>query len=345
MLAGQVAGEKLLFIAGSDHHDRMIVDREKIGNVGSTDLYRLLDKRARYDRLHVTRHFFRQSRRPKLLAYRCLVNLVTDPDQNPKVLANLCKLLRGYTGPVINRPEAVLQSTRDQVAKRLDGIPGLVVPKTIRLRIDKPASAAQAVERAGLQFPLILRRAGTHTGQIVGLLEDMDSLRAACGADDDGDHIATEFIDFRSGDGLYRKYRSFFIGRHVILRHMLVSDRWNVHAKDRGRVLTEWPHSLEEERQLFETPQGAFPAPVLQCQQAIRERMPLHFFGLDYGIIPDGRLVLFEANATMNFFPFFADPELEHVKRCYRPAQEAFWEMVGLPVANPMLPAASTVAA
>ena len=343
MTAGTAARDKLLFIAGSDHHDRMVVAGERMGNVGSTDLYRLLARRARYDRLHVTRHFFRQSRRPELLDYHCLVNLVTDPDQNPKVLQNLCKLLRGYAGPVINRPEAVLQSTRDQAARLLAGTPGLVAPKTIRLRVSKPDSAVQAIERAGLQFPVILRQAGTHTGRIVGLFEDMAALRAGCGGE--GEHIATEFVDFRSGDGLYRKYRSFFIGRHVILRHMLVSDNWNVHAKDRSRAMSEWPQMLDEEKQLFETPQGAFPAPVLDCQQAIRERMPLDFFGMDYGILPDGRVVLFEANATMNFFPFFADPRLDYVKRCYRPAQEAFWEMLGLPVANPMQPAAKTEAA
>jgi hypothetical protein len=330
MTAGPAASARLLFLAGSDQHDRAILGTETIGNVGSTDLYRLLAKRARYDRLHVTRHFFRQGRRPKLHHYLCLVNLVTDPDQNPKVLENLRKFLRNYPGRVINRPEAVLQSSRDQVAKRLTGTPGLVVPKTLRLRIDRPDIAAQAVDRAGLQFPVILRRAGTHTGKIVGVFDDPAALRAACGGD--GDHIVTEFIDFRSNDGKYRKYRSFFIGRHIILRHMLVSDQWNVHAKERQRFLTEWPELLEEERQLLDTPQGSFSTEVLDCQQAIRERMPLDFFGMDYGIGPDGRVILFEANATMNFFPFIADPRLDYVKRCYRPAQEAFWEMLGLPV-------------
>jgi hypothetical protein len=342
MTAGQASGAKLLLIGGSDLHDQMIVGRERIPNVGSTDLYRLLAKRMRYDRLHVTRHFFRQARRPKLERYHCLVNLVTDPDQNPKVLENLRKLLRGFGGRVINRPEAVLQSGRDQIAARLAGTPGLIVPKAVRLRTSTPAIAAQAVERAGLQFPVILRRAGTHTGRIVGLFDDMDGLRAALGGE--GDHIATEFIDFRSRDGFYRKYRSFFIGRHIVLRHMLVSDNWNVHAKDRARFLTEWPELLPEEEQLFETPQGNFPDQVFQCQQAIRERMPLDFFGLDYGIVPDGRMVLFEANATMNFFPFLSDPRLAHVKRAYRPAQEAFWELLGLPIGHRMLPAGEMAA-
>jgi hypothetical protein len=329
MTAGSAAKARLLFIFGSDHHDRMVVTDERVRNVGSTDLYHLLARRVPFERVHVTRHFFRQQGRPKLRNYDCVVNLVTDPDQNPKVLENIRKLMRGYGGRLINRPEAVLQSSRDQVAKKLTGTPGLIVPKTLRLRIDKPDIAMGAVERAEFQFPVILRRAGTHTGQIVGVFDDLASLRAACGGQ--GDHIVTEFFDFASSDGLYRKYRSFFIGRHIVLRHMLVSDQWNVHAKERQRFLTEWPELLDEERALFETAQGSFPEAVLQCQRAIRERMPLDFFGMDYGIVPDGRVVLFEANATMNFFPFFGDPRLVHVKRCYRPAQQAFMEMLGLP--------------
>ncbi len=335
MATSPAAGASLLFLAGSDQHEQTILGTEGFRNYGSTDLYKLLAKRVRYERLHVTKQFFRNVRRPRLQRYHCLLNLVTDPDQNPKVLENIRKLLRGYPGRVINRPEAVLQSGRDQVAKKLSGIEGLIVPKTLRLRINKPDIAAQAVERAGLQFPVILRRAGTHTGRILGVFQDLASFKAACAdapGGDGGDHIAIEFIDFRSDDGLYRKYRSFFIGRHIILRHMLVSDQWNVHAKERQRFLTEWPEVLEEERHLFEMPQGSFPEAVLQCQRAIRERMPLDFFGMDYGIVPDGRVVLFEANATMNFFPFFGDPRVAHVKRCYRPAQEAFWEMLGLSV-------------
>ena len=329
MTPGSAGKAKLLFIGGSDHHDRLVVTDERVRHVGSTDLYHLITRFVPFERLHVTRHFFRQQGRPKLRNYDCVVNLVTDPDQNPKVLENIRKLLRGYAGRVINRPEAVLQSGRDQVAKRLTGTPGLIVPQTLRLRVDKPDIAARAVERAALQFPVILRRAGTHTGQIVGVFNDLGSLRAALGGE--GDHIVTEFVDFRSSDGLYRKYRSFFIGRHIVLRHMLVSDQWNVHAKERQRFLTEWPELLDEERALFETAQGSFPEAVLQCQQAIRERMPLDFFGMDYGIVPDGRLVLFEANPTMNFFPFVGDPRVAHVKRCYQPAQEAFLEMLGMP--------------
>ena len=74
-----------------------------------------------------------------------------------------------------------------------------------------------------------------------------------------------------------------------------------------------------------------------QALRVVRERMALDFFGMDFGIASDGRVVLFEANATMNFFPFLTEPQFAYVQRCLVPAQHAFREMLGLP---PALPAA-----
>jgi hypothetical protein len=251
-------------------------------------------------------------------------------------LDSLRKLLRDLPGKVINRPEAVLKSTRDQVARQLSGIPGLCVPRAIRLRTIKPVIAVQTIEKAGLQFPVILRQAGTHTGKIVGLFGCLDEMEGALAGG--SDHITTEFVDFKSGDGFYRKYRVFFIGKHIIFRHMLASDEWNVHARDRRRFMAERPELVEEEERMFASPAGPFAPEVREVLKAVRERIALDFFGMDFGIAADGRVVLFEANAAMNFFPFLADPQFAYVQQCIVPAQHAFRELLGL---APALGAAS----
>ena len=303
-MAGGQGGASLLFIVGSDRPERLTIRGSKFQLAGSTDIYKLLGRGEPRDRLQMTPNYFRQPLRPELDGYSCLLNLITEPEQNTKVLENLRKLFRGLPGKVVNRPEAVLRSTRDQVARRLDGI-------------------------AGLQYPIILREAGTHTGKIVGCFDTADALKAAL--DGKGDRIATEFVDFRSEDGLYRKYRLFFFGRRTVLRHMLTSDGWNVHAKDRRRFMLARPELIDEERRLFEDPENPFPPAVAAVFEAVRERMDLDFFGMDFGFGRDGRIVLFEANATMNFFPFLPEPELAHVLRCGPPAEAAFRELLGLP--------------
>lgn len=319
----------LLYIVGTDQPDRLKVEGNRFSLRGTTDLYKLLPSNHPFHRLHITPNYFRQGRQAELSTYTHILNLITEAEENSRVLENMRKLVRGQRARVINHPDAVRRSTRDQVAKRLAGIPGLLAPRAVRLRGAKPAHAQKAIEQAGLTFPIIVRRVGTHTGKIVGLLDSASE--AAAALERDGEYIATEFVDFASADGLYRKYRFFFIGKHLIFRHMLASDSWNVHAKDRARIMAERPDLLEEEGALFGRTDGAFPADVHDTLHAIRDRMGLDYFGMDFGLMQDGRVLLFEANATMNFFPFLADPRFEYVKRCEAPARRALRELLGLP--------------
>ncbi|MEO8454817.1 MAG: hypothetical protein ABI454_06635 [Sphingomicrobium sp.] len=331
---------KLLLIIGSDREDRMKVSGGQLNIGASTDLHLLVGRDLPLHRTLMTRNFFRQQRAPDLFGYECILNLITEAEENGRVLDNLRKFIRGYPGKVVNRPEAVLQSTRDLVARKLAGIPGLVVPRVLRLR-DGKTDVAQMVDRAGLNFPVIVRRVGTHTGRIVGRFDDMDALRAA--KIGEGEHLATEFVDFRSADGLYRKHRVFFLGPRRVFRHMLVSDDWNVHASDRQRVMAEEPELIAAEERMFASVDGAFAEDVQQVLCAVRERMPLGFFGMDFGIASDGRVVLFEANATMNFFPLSPDPRFAYLARCVEPARRAFYELLGVPD-EPVAAAARTQA-
>ena len=318
----------LFIIGGGDDADRVTQTGTTITVTGTTDLTKLLLDRVPHHRLHVTRNYFRQGRQAELTGYSVLVNLITEPEGNAKVFENLKKLLRGVTGRLVNSPDAVLRTTRDLVAKRLAGTPGLIVAKTVRLQGGKPAVAARALDKAGAKPPLIVRRVGTHSGRILGLFDTRDEAVAAL--ERSGDHVATEFVDFQSADGLYRKYRVFFIGPHIVLRHMLVSDQWNVHAKDRTRFMAERPEVVAEERVLFETAGDPFPPYVMATFRAVRDRMGLDFFGMDFGIDAGGQVVLFEANATMSFFPFAQDSQFEYLRACFAPAQAAFRELLGL---------------
>lgn len=317
---------KLLILVGSDRDDRIDVSGGRLNISASSDLHLLIGRDAPVDRTLITRNFFRQQRAPDLFGYECVLNLITEAEENSRVLENARKLVRGFKGKVINRPEAVLQSTRDMVARKLAGIPGLIVPRVLRLRDGK--AAAQMVERAGLSFPLIVRRVGTHTGRIVGRFDDLDAMKTA--RIDGGEHLATEFVDFHNADGIYRKYRVFFFGGSRVFRHLLISDSWNVHAADRQRVMAERPELIAEEERMFASAEGALPESVHEVLSAVRQRMPLDFFGMDFGIAPDGRVVLFEANATMNFFPLSPDPRFAYLARCVDPARKAFHQLLGL---------------
>ncbi len=319
----------ILFIIGSgDESDRIAhAGGTKILVTGASDLHRLLLDSDPYELLHISRNFFRQTRETRLQHYRMLVNLITEPEQSSRTLENLRKLLRGVPGKIINRPEAVLRSTRDSVARILNQIPGLIVPKAARLSGNRPTVAAQKLGDAGVPLPVILRQAGTHGGAIFGRFSSVEetvaALKPGC------DHLATQFVDFSSADGLYRKYRVFLIGKHRILRHMLVSESWNVHADTRSEYMALRPQLISEERSLMES-DDPFPQRVEEVLQAVQERLPLDFFGMDFGLTKEGDVVLFEANATMSFFPFSSDPQFAYLLGCFEPARNAFRELLGL---------------
>ncbi len=318
----------LLVMIGGDRPDRVVREAGGIRISGASDLSKLLLPTDPYHRLHVTRNLLRGSRRPDLGQYSHLLNLITEAEQSSRSLETMHKLLRDARGKIINPPALVARTSRDQVARRLNGLPGLVVPEAIRLAAGKSGEqCARSIADSGAAPPLILRQAGTHGGKIVGSFGSIKSLLAS--RDAAADHIATRFVDFGSGDGLYRKYRTFFIGKQMILRHLLVSDSWNIHARDRARFMAECPKLVAEERALFEQAEP-FPPNVRDVLHDVRRRIGLDFFGMDFALARTGDVVLFEANATMNFFPFSPDPQFAYLKRAFLPARQAFRELLGL---------------
>ena len=158
------------------------------------------------------------------------------------------------------------------------------------------------VDKGAISFPVIIRTAGTHTGKVIGLFDNPGDC-ASIAAEAEDDVVLIEFFDVRRGDGLCPKIRFFFIGEEILVRHLFLGDGWNVHGSDYGRIVRGNPELEREEELLLRGGFPALPAQVRHALQAIRQRIDLDYFGLDGAIMEDGRLIVFEANATMNFYP------------------------------------------
>jgi glutathione synthase/RimK-type ligase-like ATP-grasp enzyme len=314
------------YLIGSDENQKLVLPhhQQRIDVIGATDIQELRPADAAdFDLLHISTSYFRQPVRYELDRYLCLLNCVTDSDSNPKTLANIRKLLKGYRGRVINRPEAVEQSSRDQVARALSGIENLVVPSTHRVARRNMGMLKRLEARGLLRVPAIVRAAGTHSGEIIGLCRDFAEVEAAVAAAP-GDSIVTEYVDYRSPDGIFRKFRVFAIGDRLIFRHVVFADQWSAHARDRVAFLERHPEMVAEWRHWCEAELSALGDAVVATLHRIRERLPLDYFGVDFGLLPDGRVLLFEANATMNFFPFPSAEEFPFSLRPLEPARAAF---------------------
>lgn len=237
-----------------------------------------------------------------------IFSALSDPDIVPSSLLTAIAVLAGTTTPVVNDPRQVIRTRRDIVSGALRALPGLLVPKTVRLAPGQKGSAV-AAEQA-MTYPLLLRSAGIHAIRDSELIK-VDSAAALDAALAAGaialPAYMTEFVDTRDAQGLYRKMRLIVCGSTVVLRHYLHSDQWLIKAASQP-FMHERPHLLELEREAAASPLSVLPARGPELLGAIKQRVGLDYFGIDCAPLPDGRLLIFEVNACMNMLPASRHP-------------------------------------
>ena len=85
---------------------------------------------------------------------------------------------------------------------------------------------------------------------------------------------------------------------------------------------------LEEEKRFLQDPQAALGAAAMQTLREIGERLDLDYAGIDFSLLPDGRVLVFEANSTMLVHPEKADGPYAHKNAYVRRILDAFEAML-----------------
>jgi tetratricopeptide (TPR) repeat protein len=201
--------------------------------------------------------------------------------------------------PVFNRPEVVALTSREKLPALLEGIEGLFVPKAWRISPDAPWP-----EESGEQLPVLVRPVDSHGGEGLQYVADRAELGRIAAQSSQPLHVS-RFCDFRSNDGWFRKYRVVFVDRQPFPYHLAISAHWLVHYATADMEDHAW--KLEEERRFLEHPQEAIGAAGLAAIAAIGARMDLDFAGIDFSVLRDGRILVFEANPVMFVHPVDAD--------------------------------------
>ncbi|KJC54396.1 hypothetical protein UB31_05710 [Bradyrhizobium sp. LTSP849] len=221
-----------------------------------------------------------------------VVNLVSDADQGAKVLPLAMAIARSLGKPVVNDPAKIQNTTRDATAAALAGIDGCRVPRTDRIAAGEGLPAG-----LDLAFPLLARRAGMHGGDVFEKFEDVAALAAFLAAQADHDRYVIDYIDYRSVDGFFRKYRFLFIGGEILPYHLAIGDDWKLHRDSTEMGRHVWMQ--DEEECFLRDPEQVFGAAHYEALRLIRDRIGLDYFGIDCGLDRDGKLVVFEVNASM----------------------------------------------
>ena len=237
----------------------------------------------------------------ELGGFDVLFNAISDPD----VFGQELDALSQTPEMLINQPVHCLRNTRDWLSDAFGDETDFVVPKT--RRIAARSRRSDVLAEVDLRFPLLMRPVGSQTGE--GLVK-FDAARDFKQTEYIlEESYLTEFHEFRSEDAWYRKYRCWWIGGRVVPNHLFVHAHWKVHsAASRLGTMAERPSLQEEEQAFLRDDSSDRRKQIDRMMHALAEANELDYFGVDFSFLPNGKIVVFEANATMrSHYPEFAD--------------------------------------
>jgi len=226
-----------------------------------------------------------------------VVNLISDADQADGMLPLAAEFAARFGKPVVNDPGLIQRTTRDSVAVLLQGIPGCRVAKVFRQKAGDELAAATLQAELPSSSTILVRPAGTHGGDDFEKIEGADALAAVLSQGADGDRYFIEYIDYRSADGYFRKYRFIFVDGQILPYHLAIADDWKVHHDSTDMADHAWMQ--REEEAFLGDPASVFNPGHYRMLREIQQRIGLDYFGIDCGLDRSGDLVVFEVNASM----------------------------------------------
>ena len=138
-------------------------------------------------------------------------NMICNADDGKDILPQALELVERLGRPTINHPRLIMNTDRETISRRLAGIPNCIIPRTIRVAGSALTEAALNKAFMNFQLPLLVRVAGTHGGDDFDKVEDWDEIADFVAKNPEATYYVIEFIDYRSEDGFFRKYRVIFV--------------------------------------------------------------------------------------------------------------------------------------
>ena len=217
-----------------------------------------------------------------------VVNCICDPTFHVRTLEALAETVEGSNTPVLNHPRIVLRTGRVDTASALTGQDGVRIPLTTEY--DREAGElGDHLERLGHTLPVIVRPIGAHGGKALFKIEGRQGIPASLAPL--RRFVVTDFVDYASPDGLFRKYRVVYVNGRLIRRHFITSDEWKIVIESR-RYMGEHLRHIAEEKAFIGGQGGGFEDTLMGLFRALS----LDFGAVDFAIDEDGTIIAFEIN-------------------------------------------------
>jgi hypothetical protein len=264
---------------------------------GNAAVERFLDDRTFLTTILVAESFDLEQPLP---THDVAINAVADAELCPGALQASRKILLRTTAPIINDPQVVGATSRADVAARLSSITNVITPRTadVPRHLLTGETAAETLQNHGFHFPFLLRSQGFHTGQYFERVGDANELELRLKQLPGEVLTVIEYLDARGPDGKFRKYRVMMIDGELFPLHLAVSTDWKVHYFT-ADMTENADHRAEDAAFLWDMPR-VLGDKGMSALWGVQKTLGLEYAGIDFGLSPDGRLLLFEANASMN---------------------------------------------
>ncbi|HEY8314866.1 MAG TPA: tetratricopeptide repeat protein [Candidatus Baltobacteraceae bacterium] len=240
-----------------------------------------------------------------------IFNAIGESDEAPPALELASTVIARLGLPYLNAPQRVLVTNRVALVDALEGIDGCVVPPIARISRETVAARLLPVD-----VPFIIRPVDSHAGHDLARIDALGELDAYLERAAQGEFYVSPFVDYRSSDGFYRKYRIICVGGEPFAYHLAISPNWMIHYYNAPMREHAWMRA-EEERYLADF-HGVFGEALQRALRDVASTIGLEYFGIDCSIDQDGRLLIFEADPAM-IVHVNDDPELFGYKHRYVP--------------------------
>jgi tetratricopeptide (TPR) repeat protein len=262
--------------------------------------------------------------RQALPQHRVIFNAIGDADLADEALVAAQSLVSLSRARVLNSPSAVMATGRADNARRLSQIPGVIAPLTVTLsrHILAAPDVATALSRHRLNFPLLLRTPGFHTGRHFVRVDRPEAVSEALAMLPGDELTAIQYLDSRGADGKVRKYRVMMIDGQLYPLHLAISSQWKIHYFT-AEMADNAAHRAED-AEFLENMHDVLGPRAMTALEQVQRVLGLDYAGIDFGLSPAGDILLFEANATM----VVNQPEPDGLWAYRRPAVERIFAAI-----------------
>ncbi len=187
----------------------------------------------------------------------------------------------------INDPARLGTIARESLGGTLGAIDGV---RGAHARIIRDTDVAH------IEVPALLRPIDTHRGDGFAYITSAEALRSHVARFPAAQYFRSDFVDTRGSDGYYRKFRAIFVDGVAFPYHLAIAPQWMVHYQ--SSPMRESAAFREEEQAFLEDPAHVLPS-WHRVMPQIARAVGLDYFGVDATVLPDGRLLVFEADPAM----------------------------------------------